>query len=285
VSISAELGEARELRLASGTIRYRERGTGRAIVFVHGLLINGDLWRKVVPQLAGDFRCIAPDWPLGAHEIPLEPGADASPRGVAGMVAEFIETLGLQDVTLVGNDTGGAICQLVIASHPERIGSLVLTNCDAYENFLPPLIRPMHWAARLPGFVRFLAALMTFLPTRRLVFWTLSKSAMDRAVSDAAVRPLGAIAGVRRDVRNFLMQISAKDTLAAARTFPAFQKPVLLAWGTADRLYFSHKYAARLAADFPNARVEYIDNSRTFVPEDQPQKLAELISAWRRESP
>ena len=192
--------------------------------------------------------------------------------------------MALQDVTLVGNDTGGAICQFVIAEHPGRIGALVLTNCDAYENFLPPLIRPLQWAARLPGFARLLAAVMSFMPTRRLIFWTLSNAAMERGITDAMVSPLATSAGVRRDLNTFLTRISAKDTLAAARTFAQFTKPVLLGWATDDRLYFSRKYAARLAGDFPNARLEYIDGSRTFVPEDQPQRLAELILDWRKSS-
>ncbi len=284
MSISAELGEIREVGLDQGTIRYRERGSGPVILFVHGVLVNGDLWRKVVPLLADDFRCIAPDWPLGAHEMALDPDADASPRGVAAMVAEFIETVGLDDVTLVGNDTGGAICQLVIARHPERIGRLVLTNCDAYENFLPALIRPLQWAARLPGFGRLLALTMRWLPTRRQVFWTLSNSAMDRQVTDAAVGPLASNPAVRRDAVTFLKRISAADTQAAAEAFGGFQRPVLLAWGADDRLYFSRKYAERLAHDFPNSRLEYVDHSRTFVPEDQPRKLAELIRGFLLET-
>ncbi|MGH2406193.1 MAG: alpha/beta fold hydrolase, partial [bacterium] len=114
MSISAELGEQKEVTLPQGTIRYRERGSGEAIVFVHGLLVNGDLWRKVVPRLADEFRCITPDWPLGSHDVPLKTGVDLSPRGGAQLIADFIEALGLEGVTLVGNDTGGALCQLTI---------------------------------------------------------------------------------------------------------------------------------------------------------------------------
>src|SRR5437773_12372991 len=131
MSMSDQLGERKEVSLASGTIRYRERGSGEPIVFVHGLLVNGDLWRNVVPELSKDFRCITPDWPLGSHELPMSPDADLSPPGVAKIVADFIAALELEDVTLVGNDTGGAVCQLVVTEYPDHIARLVLTSCDA----------------------------------------------------------------------------------------------------------------------------------------------------------
>ena len=143
--------QASEVRLPHGSIRYREMGTGEPIVLVHGLLTNGELWREVAPRLAADFRVLVPDWPLGSHEIPLDAGADLSPLGLAQIIADFLSALKLEGVTLVGNDTGGALCQLVAIHHPERLGRLVLTPCDAYENFLPPAFRPLQAAARIPG--------------------------------------------------------------------------------------------------------------------------------------
>ena len=131
MAISESLGQEKQVQLPQGTIDYRERGTGEPIVFVHGALVNADLWRKVVPALAKDFHCIAPDLPLGSHTRPLPADADLSPNGAAKLIADFIESLGLDNVTLVGNDTGGALCQLVVTRHPQRIGRLVLTNCDA----------------------------------------------------------------------------------------------------------------------------------------------------------
>ena len=112
MAISNELGEQHEVTLPQGTISYRERGTGDPIVFVHGALVNADLWRKVVPELAKDFRCIAPDLPLGSHERAMPADADLSPPGVAKLIADFLAALDLDNVTLVGNDTGGAICQV-----------------------------------------------------------------------------------------------------------------------------------------------------------------------------
>src|SRR5688500_18689891 len=127
----------KEVRLKQGVVRYREVGSGPPLVFVHGLLVNGELWRKVVPLLSGSYRCIVPDWPLGSHAVALEPDAELSPVGVAALIADFLAALELKGVTLVGNDSGGALCQLVATRHPERLGRLVLTTCDAFEVFPP----------------------------------------------------------------------------------------------------------------------------------------------------
>src|SRR5262245_59919039 len=110
-----------EVQLPQGTNRYPDIGNGEPLVFVHGLLVNGSLWRKVVPQLEPDFRCIVPDLPLGSHSQPMSPDADLSPPGLARIVHGFTAALGLESVTLVGNDTGGAISQITAANHPDRI--------------------------------------------------------------------------------------------------------------------------------------------------------------------
>jgi pimeloyl-ACP methyl ester carboxylesterase len=277
------LGEARELRLPQGTIRYRELGEGKPIVFVHGLLVNGLLWRKVAPLLAGEARCIVPDWPLGSHELALAPGADATPGGIAKLVADFIAALELEDVTLVGNDSGGAISQLVITRHPERIGRLVLTNCDAYENFLPPLFRYLQWVARVPGLPRIALQSLRVPALRHLptAYGALVKRPMPREVEDAYVGPVLRDKGVLRDTVAFLRGIDKRDTLAAAARFGEFDKPVLLAWAPEDRS-FKLRYAEQMAAAFPQVRLERIADSKTFVPEDQPERLAELIGAFVR---
>src|SRR5688500_12396538 len=145
MAISEALGKRKEVLLRQGPIRYCERGSGEPIVFVHPMVLNGDLWRKVVPLLAGEFRCITPDWPLGGHDAPMTPAADLSPPGIAAIVADFLEELDLDGVTLVGNDTGGAIAQLVATRHPERLGRLALVTCDAFDNFPPPAAKPLVW--------------------------------------------------------------------------------------------------------------------------------------------
>jgi pimeloyl-ACP methyl ester carboxylesterase len=273
-----------EVKIPQGTIRYREEGTGDPIVLVHGLLANGLLWREVVPELAKDFRVIAPDFPLGSQDVPMNEGTDLSPPGLAAIVAAFLEALDLRDVTLVGNDTGGAICQLVAVNHPERLGRLVLTPCDAYDNFLPPMFRPLQLVARVPGAIWLIAQSLRPRPARRLPFafgW-LSKRPLAPDVSDAFLAPALRDRRIRREVAAVLRGISPRHTEEAARRFGEFDRPVLLIWAPEDR-FFKLRYAERLAEAFPNARLELIEDSYAFVPVDQPQRTAELIAAFARE--
>ncbi len=145
------MSATREIDLSAGTIEYADTGTGEPIVFVHGLLANDVLWSRLVPQLESDFRCIVPVLPLGAHRRPMKHDADVSPRGVARLIAELIEKLDLEGVTIVANDTGGAISQLLVTEHPARIARLVLTPSDSFEYFFPPQLRPMQWISHIPG--------------------------------------------------------------------------------------------------------------------------------------
>lgn len=286
MSKSLELGEEHEIRLPSGIVRYRQRGAGEPIVFVHGLLVNGDLWRKVVPLLAGEFRCVTPDWPLGSHDVPLDEGVKLTTRKAAGIIRRFLEALDLNDVTLVGNDTGGGLCQIVVAERPERVGRLVLTSCDAFENFPPKALYPLMAAARVPGLPWLLLQSMRLGPLRRLpiAFGWLTKQAIpDEIVMDSYLRPSLENSRVRQDAINLIKDISPRHTKAAAEKLPQFNKPVLIAWAKDDRI-FPVSDAFRLSETFPNARLELIEDSYTFVPEDQPQRLAVSIAAFLRET-
>ena len=272
-----------ELRLPQGTIRYRDTGTGDPIVLVHGLLTNGELWREVAPRLAADFRVIAPDWPLGSHQLPLEPGADRSPLGMAAVIADFISELGLEKVTLVGNDTGGALCQLVAVHRPERLARLVLTPCDAFENLLPPAFRPLQVLARIPGAVFAIAQSMRPRAARRLPMaygWVTKRA--DDALTRSWIAPVLSSAPIRRDLAAFLTGISNRYTLEAAARFSEFTKPVLIAWAREDR-FFKLRYGEQLAKAFPSSRLELIEDSYTFVPIDQPARTAQLIADFARE--
>lgn len=279
------LGPSREVTLPHGTIRYREAGTGEPIVLIHGLLVNGLLWRKVVPALAGEYRCIVPDWPLGSHELPLRAGADMSPPGLARMIADFLAALELRDVTLVGNDSGGALAQLVVTQHPERVGRLVLTPCDAYENFPPAMFRPLLVAPRVPGAIRALTQVLRLRRVQRLpnVFGALTKRPIEPEVLDRWLEPSRSSRAVRRDVAALLRGVDPRQTLAAAERFGDFEKPVLLAWAPEDR-FFPFAHAERLARTFPDARLERIEDARTFVSEDQPERTAHLIAAFMRDA-
>lgn len=267
--------------LEQGTVAYTQTGPddAPAIVFVHGAFVDGTLWRKVVPQLEGSYRCVVPDLPLGSHRTPMSPGADLSPPGLAKLIADFIEAVDLDDVTLVANDTGGALSQLVVTRHPERIGRLVLTPCDAYENFLPPAFRYLQALARIPGGVGAVAQAMRIPANRRspIAFGWLSKRRIPAEVLASWTEPVIRDAEIRRDVREVLRGISKRYTLDAARRLREFGGPTMLAWATEDR-FFKPKFAERLAADIPGSRLEWIEDARTFVSEDQPERLVALIA-------
>jgi pimeloyl-ACP methyl ester carboxylesterase len=269
------------VKLPQGNIHYREDGDGPPIVFVHGLLVDGRLWRKVTPLLEDNFRCIVPEMPLGSHPEPMNPDADLSPPGLARIVAGFLEGLDLEDVTLVANDTGGAISQITAANHPERIGRLVLTNCDAFENFLPPAFRPMQWAARVPGGLTAMMAGMRFEPLRRLpnAYGRLIKRDFAGAPTREWVDPYLTNWGIRRDTIKVLRGIDPKYTFEAAEKLRNFDRPAMLAWAIEDR-FFKLSFAERLAATINGATLEKIEDSYTFVSEDQPERLAQLIGAF-----
>ena len=272
-----------EATLPQGRIRYREAGSGEPIVLVHGLLTNGELWREVIPRLAADFRVVAPDWPLGSHETPLAAGAELSPPALARIIADFLAALELDRVTLVGNDTGGAICQLVAVHHPERLARLALTPCDAYENFLPPAFRPLQLLARIPGATYPIVQSMRLAPARRLpiAFGWVTKRADDQ-LTRSWMQPAIASRKIRADAAALLRGIAPRYTLEAAQRFGSFTKPVLIAWAPEDR-FFKLRFGERLAREFPNARLELIEDSYTFVPIDQPERTAGLIAAFARE--
>jgi pimeloyl-ACP methyl ester carboxylesterase len=281
MSQSSALGQRKTVELPQGTIHYRECGQGLPIVFIHGLLVNGDLWRKVVPPLARSYRCITPDLPLGSHEEACRPDADLSVPGLGRLIAGFLEALDLDDVTLVANDTGGALTQVAITEHPGRVSRVVLTSCDAYDNFPPALFRPLVALARLPGLLHAILQPLRLRPLQRLpmAFGWLTKRPIERAIQDGYLRPFFADAGVRRDCMKVLRGVDPKYTLAAAEKLRDFPGTALIAWAGDDRL-FPVADGRRLASAFRNARLEIVPDSYTFVSEDQPEALARMIDEF-----
>ena len=257
------------------------------VVFLHGLLVNGELWAGVAADLAGrGIQSYAPDLPLGSHPIALKEDADLTPRGVARLVLDFLAALDLTDVTLIGNDTGGAICQFVIDLDASRVGRLVLTNCDAFDKFPPPPFGLLVKAARRPGRIRVLAESMRPAMARHSVaaYGPLAARPLDPALTRRWITPVLTDAAVRRDTARFARGIRPADLLDVSTRLPEFTKPVLLLWGTADR-FFRLSFARRLAGAFPDARVVAIEGGRTFVPLDEPARVAGEIAGFRTVAP
>jgi len=271
--------------VTGGTIRYRERGDGPPVLFVHGVLVNGDLWRGVAPRVADSgFRCITPDLPLGSHELPMNRDADLTPPALASLVVELIDRLELEKPVVVANDTGGALTQIAMAEHGEKLGPVVLTSCDAFEHFFPPLFRYLSVAARLPGSALMLGQTMRlkFVQRSPIAFGWLTRDAVPPEYMASYGGPLLRSAGVRRDVTKVLRGINRRHTLAAAKKLPNFEQPVLLAWGDDGRV-FPVEDARRLEEILPNARLEIVEDSYAFVPEDQPERLAQLIADFAKQ--
>ena len=141
----------RQARTHLGTIEYHDVGEGPVIVFLHLILAEASHWDKMPPLLADRFRCIFPTLPMGAHRIPADDNADLSAAGLARAVADLLDHLDVHDVTLVGNDSGGAISQVVAVNHPERLGRVVLTNCDMYDVFPPKMFSYFTLLPYIPG--------------------------------------------------------------------------------------------------------------------------------------
>ncbi|MEV4126721.1 alpha/beta hydrolase [Nocardia sp. NPDC049707] len=283
MGISTSLGRTHVVDLPGGRIRYHDTGEGAPVVFVHGLLVNSDLWRKVVPVIAAaGYRCLSPDLPLGSHEISV-PAADLTPTGVADLTADFLDRLDLTDVTVVANDTGGAITQLLLTRRPERIGRVVLTSCDAYEAFFPPLFAALPVLARMPGSLRPLTELLRIRPLHRLpiAFGWVTKRPVPPEIADSYLLPSRNSAAIRKDLRRFLKTVHRRYTLDAATRFPSVRVPVLIVWAREDKI-FPVSLAERLAADLPNATLKFIDDSYTFLAEDQPELLSETILEFTR---
>jgi pimeloyl-ACP methyl ester carboxylesterase len=265
------------IELPQGNVRVHDEGEGPVLLFVHGLLVDHTLWELVVERLSGRHRCVAVDLPLGAHREAMRADADLSPPAIAAMVAGVMDALDLRDVVLVGNDTGGAICQLVVASHPERLAGLVLTTCDAYEHFPPLAVKPFTWLGHAPRIGDAFLRLARFAPVRTALIAPVNKR-RSAARLNAWVEPLVTDAGVRRDVLRFLAAIDSKYTVAAAPALKAFDRPALVVWSKGD-IAFPLEDGKRLAADL-SAPLEVLDDTRTFIPLDQPERLSELIAAF-----
>jgi pimeloyl-ACP methyl ester carboxylesterase len=278
---SPDLGPAKTLELSGGQLRYHDVGQGPPLVFVHGLVVNANIWRKVVASLSDRFRCIALDMPLGSHLEPM-PGADLSPPGLANLVADAFDALGLEDVTLVGNDTGGAVCQLVAVNRPERLGRLVLTSSDSFEKFPPALFRFLKLAARMTPAIPVLFAPLRLRAARRLPItygWVTKEPIEPREAEDSYLLPLLTDTRIRADFGRVTRELDPRYTLEAGDRLRSFDKPALIAWSAEDKL-FPRTDAERLAATIPQARLEWVDGARTFSPEDRPERVAELIASF-----
>jgi pimeloyl-ACP methyl ester carboxylesterase len=272
-----------QLTLKDATLDYRVVGPEDSphppVLFVHGILVDHRLWSGVADELARrGFRCVLPDWPLGSHTRPAGERADLSPMGVATMVRDTIAALGLENVTLVGNDTGGGICQLVVDAYPESVGRLVLTNCDAFDKFPPFPFNMVFATLRGNISIKVLMNLMRVTALRHspIGFGMLFRT--DPALTASWVAPCQTDPRIRRELARLLRNVAKTDLTDVASRLPRFTKPVTVVWGMLDRS-FTPALGRRLAALFPDATWVEVPDARTFVAQDAPQAVADAISS------
>jgi len=276
-----------EIKLSAGTIEYADTGgDGPVVVLLHGLLMDGSLWDGPVADLSADHRCLTPTLPLGAHRQPMDADADLSLPGIARLVAEFLDRLDLHDVTLVGNDTGGALIQLLIGDGAARVGRVVLVSCEAFDNFPPGLTgKTVALTGKLsPRMFGLFMQQMRVRAVRRLPIafgWLTMRG--DRATA-RWMRPVLKQPEIRRDAVRML-RAAMSDThlmLKAAEDLPGFNRPALVVWATGDRV-MPLEHGRRLA-ELLQAQLVEVADSYTLIPLDQPARLAQAVREFTRAS-
>ena len=280
--------EASAITLSAGTIDYLDTGgDGPVIVLLHGLLMDASLWDDVINELSADHRVVAPTLPLGANRRAMNTDADLSLTGIARLIAEFLDRLDLRDVTLVGNDTGGAIVQLLAVDGSARIGRILLASCDAFDNYPPGLTgKTLVLTGRLsPAMFGLFMQQMRLRPVRRLplAFGWLTKRG--DAATARWMKPILDNPAIRRETVRVLRAIAAEPRLMldAAAHLTGFDRPALIVWAENDRV-MPPEHGRRLAALLSNARLIEIPDSYTLLPLDQPTQFAKVVQKFVAEA-
>ncbi|MGH3484973.1 MAG: alpha/beta fold hydrolase [Nocardioidaceae bacterium] len=259
---------------------YDDRGSGPAMIFLPGAHMTSALWARVTDDLSDRYRCLSPTLPMGAHRHPVGPDVDLSLAGLADLVDRFLAALDLDDVTLIGNDTGGAVAQAVVATHPGRVERLVLVSCEAFDNFPPGLPgRADKLFGRLPGGMWQAAQSMRIGAMWRLpfTFGRLAKRPLPKEIRDDWFGPLRSSRAIRRDTQRFIRSVDAAELASMTERLVGFDGPALVVWARDDRV-MPLEHADRLADLLPKAGdVVWVDDSYTLVPLDQPTALAHTI--------
>ncbi|MBT2440042.1 alpha/beta hydrolase [Streptomyces sp. ISL-36] len=275
-----------EIELTAGTIAYEDTGgPGPVVVLLHGLVHDATVWRKVAAALAPDHRVLAPTLPYGAHRTPMKPDVPLSPDSVIELIAEFLDRLGLTDVTLVESDCGRA--QTVAVRHPERLARLVLVSCEAFDNYPPGAPGKMiDLACRVPGGISLMVRVLGLKPLRRLPIGlgALTRRPVPDEIAARWLRPLRTDPAIRHDFRRYCLAVRRDELLQAAEGLRKFDRPALVVWAL-DDLMMPRAHGRRLAELLPQGRLVEIEDSRTLVSEDQPERLADVLRSFIAETP
>lgn len=262
-------------RRTAGGISLTDVGEGPVTLFVHGVFTNGRLWRNCVRLLSGHRRCVSVDLPGHGHTPPV---GEPSVWGLADAVDTVIRELDLCEVHLVGNDTGGAVAQVVLTRDPDRFASFALTNCDTEGNFPPPAFRPAVWAARA-GLLRAGAPLARLPRLAKQLYRTGYQDVStvpDDVITDYLTPTLGTPGGAR--FMAALLSSMTPEQLAPIRPLlGACEVPTAIVWGTGD-IFFRRSWADWLVDLIPGATgVVEVPGARLFFPDERARELVDAL--------
>jgi len=265
----------------SGRISYIEPGDGPAALFVHGVPLNGYHWRHALEGLSDIRRCIAPDM-LGLGHTEVSPDQPLDFEAQAQMLIEFLDALGIAEVDLVGNDSGGGIAQIPATCAPSRIRSLTLTNCDTHDNWPPAAFMPIVQLGKAGKFGDALAGLLGGPAAARspaglgVAFEFPEKLGED--VIAVYLQPLTATAERKAQISQYVAVQDNAQTVRIEDKLKAFNRPTLILWGDKD-VFFAAEWAQWLAKTIPGTRkVEILEGARLFFPEERPEVFCAAVT-------
>lgn len=278
--------ETIDVPTSAGPLRTRIVGSGPPVLFVHGLLVDGHVWDAVAAELSADHRCILPTLPLGSHRLAMQPGADLAPARIAALLDELCAELELDDVTVVANDSGGAITQLWMANGAPRVGRVICTPVDCFDHFPPPAFKPYLTLARsqaMTGAVLRLALRVRRLRHTPLTYGGLTHRPIDDAHARSWMQAPATDRGVLADLCSFVRGAARTDLERESARLRDFARPVLLAWST-EQAWFPVEHAVRLTRLLPDARIALMEGTGAFPQVDQPAALASLVRDFTRDT-
>jgi pimeloyl-ACP methyl ester carboxylesterase len=274
-----------EIELTAGTIEYEDTGgDGPVLVLLGGLVMDGSVWDPLVDDLRRDHRCVVPTLPLGAHRKAMHADADLSLQGFARMVAELLDRLDLDDVTLVQNDHAAAL--VLAGENPARVARLVVSSCEAFENYPPGLPgKNVRLTAFVPGGIFLTMQAMRMRALRRLpiAFGWMSKRPLPDELLDRWLLPLQTQRGVRRDLRKYVTGGRRRQMVEVCERLRDFKRPALVVWTPEDKVQ-RPEHGGRLAALLGDSRLVEVPDSYTLIMRDQPAAFARAIREFVRET-
>lgn len=267
----------KKVKTSAGEIAYVDEGQGPAAVFVHGVFLSSRLWQDVIDGVSDIRRCVAIDLP--GHGASAQTDRPIGVGDLADIVEEVRVALDLDAVDLIGNDTGGAVCQVFAGRHPERIRSLVLTNCDTQGN-LPPANFAMPVELARQGQLAPVLTQMSSDPELARGPMGLG-SGLERP-EDLTEDDLAEYLGPFRTLEGAAVlerMVAAMDDaelVAVEPVLKGLEAPTLIAWGTGDA-FFELSWGEWLRDTIPNARLETIEGAKLFYPHERGADLVPLL--------